>query len=264
MNETKKIITIFIVAIIAIVGVIGINYVTQKENQKTIDKFQKIMDSKTEQLIYIGSPNCGYCQQFAPVLEEITTTYDLKYEYLNTAEITGGTLTKLLNMLGTDASTPQIVVVKNGKVVNIQTGYTDREGYFKFLQDNGVISKDEKLESVDANLNKIDYAKYDEVINSEEEQIVVIAQTGCTYCESAKPVLNSMAEKYDLDINWLNITDLSEEEQTNIMNSLDIFSEDFGTPLVMIVKNKKVVDSTTGFESQEQYENFFKKNGFIK
>lgn len=264
MNETKKIITIFVVVIVAIAGIIGINYITQKQNQKTIDKFQKIMDSKTEQLIYIGSPSCGYCQQFAPVLEEITTTYNLKYEYLNTSEITGGTLTKLLNKLGTDASTPQIVVVKNGKVVNIQTGYTDREGFFNFLQENGVISKDEKLEATDANLNKIDYEKYDELINSDEKEIIVIAQTGCTYCESAKPVLNSMAEKYDLEINWLNITDLSEEEQANITNSLDIFSEDFGTPLMMIVKNKEVVDSITGYENQEQYETFFKENDFIK
>lgn len=264
MNETKKIITIFIVVIIAIAGIIGINYMTQKENQKIIDKFQKIMDSKTEQLIYIGSPTCGYCQQFAPVLEEITTTYDLKYEYLNTTEITGSALTELLNMLGTDASTPQIVVVKDGKVVNIQQGYTDREGFFNFLQENGVISKDEKLEATDANLNKIGHAEYDELINSDEKEIIVIAQTGCSYCESAKPVLNSMAEKYDLDINWLNITDLSEEEQTNLMSSLDIFNQDFGTPLMMIVQNKEVVDSTTGFESQEQYETFFKENGLIK
>lgn len=263
MNETKKIITIFIIAIIAIIGVVGINYVTQKENQKTIDKFQKIMDSETEELIYIGSPTCGYCQQFAPVLKEITETYDLKYEYLNTSEISGSTLTKLLNMLGTDASTPQIVVVKEGKVVNIQSGYTDREGFFKFLQDNGVISKDEKLEPTDANLNKIDYTAYDELINSGEEEIIVVAQTGCTYCESAKPVLNTMAEEYDMDINWLNLTDLSEEDQTNLMNSLDIFNEDFGTPLIMIVKDKEVIDSITGFESQEKYEDFFKENGLI-
>ena len=264
MNEKKKIIIFFAVILLMIVGVVGINYMTQKANERTIEKFEKLIDSKTEQLIYIGSPTCSYCQQFSPVLEEITKTYDLKYEYLNVSEVSDGTLTKLLNKLATDSSTPQVVIVKEGKVINVQQGYTDRDGFFKFLQDNGLISKDEKLEAVDANLNKIDYARYDKLINSKEEQIIVIAQTGCSYCESAKPALNVIAKENEIDINWLDITKLSEEDQINVTSSLDIFAEDFGTPLVIIVKDKKVVDSFSGYESQKQYETFFKKNKLIK
>lgn len=264
MNEKKKIIIFFAVIALMIIGVIGINYMTKKANEKTIEKFEKLIDSKTEQLIYIGSPTCSYCQQFSPVLEEITKTYDLKYEYLNVSEVSDGTLTKLLNKLGTDSSTPQVVIVKEGKVINNQQGYTDRDGFFEFLQDNGLISKDEKLEAVDANLNKIDYIKYNELINSKEDQVIVIAQTGCSYCESAKPALNAIAKENEIDINWLNITELSEEDQVNVTSSLDIFAEDFGTPLVIVVKNKKVLDSFSGYESQEQYEKFFKENNLIK
>ena len=264
MNEKKKIFIFFAVIALMIIGVIGINYMTKKANEKTIEKFEKLIDSKTEQLIYIGSPTCSYCQQFSPVLKEITKTYDLKYEYLNVSEVSDGTLTKLLNKLGTDSSTPQVVIVKEGKVINNQQGYTDRDGFFEFLQDNGLISKDEKLEAVDANLNKIDYIKYNELINSKEDQVIVIAQTGCSYCESAKPALNAIAKENEIDINWLNITELSEEDQVNVTSSLDIFAEDFGTPLVIVVKNKKVLDSFSGYESQEQYEKFFKENNLIK
>lgn len=127
-----------------------------------------------------------------------------------------------------------------------------------------MIDKNEVLESNDAHLNKINYAAYDEAINRDEPEFIVIAQTGCSHCEDAKPVLNIIAKEYDIKINWLDITELSEEEQNKVTSSLDIFSQDFGTPLLMIVKDKKVIDSIQGFESKDKYVTFLKDNNFIK
>lgn len=264
MNEIKKIITILVVAVVAIIGVILLNVVTQKENEKIINNYKELRKSKTEQLIYIGRPTCSYCQQLSPVLKEITEMYQVKYHYLNTDELNNTTLTKVLNLLNTDSSTPQLIIVKDDKIVGTQQGYTDREGLFKFLQENGMIDKNEVLESNDAHLNKINYAAYDEAINRDEPEFIVIAQTGCSHCEDAKPVLNIIAKEYDIKINWLDITELSEEEQNKVTSSLDIFSQDFGTPLLMIVKDKKVIDSIQGFESKDKYVTFLKDNNFIK
>ena len=264
MNETKKIITIFVAAIALIALVIGINVVTQKENKKTIEDYENLLNSKTEQLIFIGRPTCTYCIQLTPVLEEITSTYNVKYKYMNIDELSESTMNKLLNLFNTDTSTPQLLIVKNGKIVKTQEGYTDREGVFKFLQEGGMISKDEVLEAEDSNLNMIDYEKYHELINASENKIIVIAQTGCSYCESAKPVLNALAKEHEMEINWLNISELSEDDQLKVTDSLDAFKEDFGTPMIMIVKNKKVVDSIQGYENKDKYVTFFKDNGFIK
>lgn len=264
MNETKKIVTILIVAVIAVVGVIGLNVVSQKENEKLMETYDNLMASKEAQLIYIARPTCSYCQQFQPILEEITGMYDMKYQYMNTDEINSSTLTKLLNKFNTDSSTPQLLIVKDGKVVDTQNGYTDREGLFKFLQENGLIDKEEVLEANDAHLTKIDYEGYDAAINSDTDKLIVVAQTGCSYCEQAKPVLNQIAKDNEVEVNWLDITTLSEDEQAKVTNSLDIFSEDFGTPLIMIVKNNKVVDSIQGFESKEKYVTFLQDNDFIK
>lgn len=264
MNETKKIITILIVAVVAIVGVIGLNMVTQKENEKILEKYDNLITSKEAKLVYIGRPTCSYCQQLQPVLEEITGMYNIKYDYMNTDDLNSSTLTKLLNKFNTDSSTPQLVIVKDGKVVNTQQGYTDREGLFKFFQENGLIDKDEVLEANDAHLTKIDYDGYDAAINSDTNKLIVVAQTGCSYCEQAKPVLNQIAKDYEIEVNWLDITTFSEEEQAKVTASLDIFSEEFGTPLIMIVKDKKVVDSIQGFESKEKYVTFLENNKFIK
>ena len=46
--------------------------------------------------------------------------------------------------------------------------------------------------------------------------------------------------------------------------SLDILKDGFGTPLTIIIENKKVIDSLEGFESKDSMIDFFKKNGFIE
>ena len=264
MNETKKIITIFVAIVLLIIAVIGINSVTQKENQKVIDKYEKLLNSKEKELIFIGRPTCTYCQQLMPHLEEITDTYKIKYTYLNTDEYDESTLNKLLKLFNTDSSTPQLLIVKEGKIQKTQEGYTDREGLFKFFQDGGLISKDEKLIAADANLNKISYDDYNELISEKEDNVIVIAQTGCSHCENAKPALNSLAKEYDIEINWFNISDLSEDERNEFRKSLDILNSDFGTPLIMVVNDKKVVSSTQGFEDKEQMVTFLKNNKIIK
>ena len=77
-------------------------------------------------------------------------------------------------------------------------------------------------------------------------------------------MLNDIAKEYNITINYLNITDLSTEDQTSMTESLDILKDGFGTPLTIVVQNKKVIDSLEGFESEDAMLNFFKENGFIE
>ena len=57
---------------------------------------------------------------------------------------------------------------------------------------------------------------------------------------------------------------LSEDERNEFRKSLDILNSDFGTPLIMVVNDKKVVSSTQGFEDKEQMVTFLKNNKIIK
>lgn len=267
MNENKKLFTILgIVAAIVVVIIIS-SIMGTKQEAKTMEDIEKMIKSDKKQLIYLGRPTCTYCQQFQPIIEELSDTYQYGYYYINTDDISSTNLSKILELLNIDEGnfgTPTLVVMQKGKQEAIQPGYTDREGLFKFLQENEIISKDAVYEADDANLNKVDYAQYKEVIASDEEQVVVFAQTGCSHCESARPALNAIAKEHNLKISYLNITDLSTNDQKDFTNSLDILSEGFGTPLTVIVKNNKVIDSIEGFESKDTMIDFFKKNNLIK
>lgn len=267
MNENKKLFTILGIVAAIVVVIIVSSVMGSQQEAKTMEDIEKMIKSDKKQLIYLGRPTCTYCQQFQPIIEELSDTYQYGYYYINTDDISGTNLSKILGLLKIDEGnfgTPTLVVMQNGKQEAIQPGYTDREGLFKFLQENEIISKDAVYEADDANLNKVDYAQYKEVIASDEEQVVVFAQTGCSHCESARPALNAIAKEYNLKISYLNITDLSTNDQKDFTNSLDILSEGFGTPLTVIVKNNKVIDSIEGFESKDAMIDFFQKNNLIK
>ena len=267
MNENKKLLAVLGVVVAIILIIIVSMIMGNKKQEDTIKEIEQLMNTTTGELIYLGRPTCSYCQQFSPILEDASDKYEFGYYYLNTDELSTENLTKVLDMLEIDQDgfgTPTLAVVRNGKQDGVQIGYTDAEGLFNFLQTNGIIPEDAVYEADDANLNKIDYTQYQDIINGDEKQIIVFAQTGCSHCEEARPVLNDIAKEYNITINYLNITDLSTEDQTSMTESLDILADGFGTPLTIVVQNKEVIDSIEGFESEESMINFFKENGFIK
>ena len=267
MNENKKLLAVLGVVVVVVLAIVVSSVVGSQAQEKTIDEIDKLMDTKEGELIYLGRPTCSYCQQFTPILEDASDKYEFGYYYLNTDELSNTNLTKVLDMLEIDPDsfgTPTLAIVKDGKKVAVQPGYTDAEGLFKFLQSNKIIAEDAVYEADDANLNKIDYSQYQDIINGDEKQIVVFAQTGCSHCEEARPVLNDIVKEYNSTINYINITDLSTEDQTSMTKSLDILENGFGTPLTIVVQNKKVLASLEGFESEEAMLNFFKENGFIE
>ena len=113
---------------------------------------------------------------------------------------------------------------------------------------------------------KIDFAKYRELIaeNNSEKSIIVLGQTGCSACNSARPVLSNVALLYGITINYLNITDLSDEESAELSASFEELQEDFGTPFTLIVQNGEIVDTQSGYLDEATFVTFFQENGLIE
>ena len=70
-------------------------------------------------------------------------------------------------------------------------------------------------------------------------------------------------------INYLNLTELKSSENSSELikefsSSLKFLTEEeWGTPLMIVVKNKEVIGSSIGFHSEEDYVSFLKKQGFV-
>lgn len=263
MNEKKKSLILLGICLgIVLLIVFGSLYESHK-SKKYLDSFYSAFNGSENSLVMIGRDNCSWCQLFHPSLDFMSENYGFDYIYVNTNELTSGMLNKLLGDIGVDSSefgTPLTIVVKDGSVVDSLNGYTDEVDLFDFLKKYDFIDGNEKLL-----LNYVDYSGYKKLLKSESSSIIVIGQTSCQYCIKAKPILNQVSKDKNVKINYLNITELSDEDREKFNDSLDYLKDnEWGTPLTLIVKGGKVIDSANGLLDYDGYVELFEKNEFIK
>lgn len=264
MNEQKKLLTVLAIIGVAIAIVVTAAVMTGQKGDSYVTKIDNAFASKESKLVYLGRPTCGYCTLLKPVLDRYSKQYKFDYEYINTDEVGTSRMETILDKFGKTSAefgTPYVAIVKDGKKIAELNGYAAEDKLFQFLQENSFIGKDEKLV-----LNYIDYAKYKELLNSESKELFVMVQTGCSYCEEAKPVLEEIAKEYNIKINILNIGNFKDDaEKKEFMDSLPYYNkEQWGTPLMLVVENKNVVAHKEGFSSKEDHVQFLKDNGYIK
>lgn len=263
MDEKKKMFVLLSIVLCIVLFIIIGSVFEGKKSGKYLDEFYSALNGSENKLVMIGRDNCSWCQLFKPTLDFMSDKYDFDYIYVNTNELTNSVFNKMLKDIDVDSSsfgTPLTVVVRDGGVVDSLNGYTDEVDLLDFLKKYEFVSDDAKL-----TLNYIDYSAYKKVLKSDKTNILVIGQTSCTYCIKAKPILNEVASEYDVTINYLNMTNLSEDESSKFNDSLDYLKDnEWGTPLTLIIKNGKVIDSANGLLDKDGYVELFKKNDIIK
>ncbi len=120
------------------------------------------------------------------------------------------------------------------------------------------ISDDEKKD-----FNDIDVDEYLDMYDGDEDSIVLLSRPTCGYCQIAEPILHHIAYEYDLTINHINTDEMDGDDQNNLIDSDEFFSDGFGTPLLLIVSNGEIKDMVNGLVTTDSYVEFFTNNGFI-
>ena len=122
----------------------------EKANNCIIDyinkKFSKVEykdeDEDSKAFVYTGRPTCSYCTLMIGNLIKSVEDYDYTLYYLNTDNLDSdstGKITELDEILEKDfPATPMVYLVGDGKVYDVNEGYTDYATYTKFLEDNDV------------------------------------------------------------------------------------------------------------------------------
>ncbi|MCI8569664.1 MAG: hypothetical protein HFJ11_06810 [Bacilli bacterium] len=113
-------------------------------------------------------------------------------------------------------------------------------------------------------LTEINIDKYLEYYQGSENKIILIARPTCSYCQIAEPIIRKIAKEKDLEINYLNTDNFENDDEAKLVKSDEFFNEGFGTPLLLIVKDNKIVDKIDGLTDTAHYTEFFKTYGFIK
>ena len=276
MSSQKKksiiIVAFLTILLIALIAILVISKLPSKEAKITVENFDKYYNSKELKVIYYASSECGYCSLETPILESIAEDYDIDYLYVDSSKLSSEQRKLVTSKLDIEGATPTTVVVKNGRIIDTQVGYLDGTNYVEFFKNAGVVSEDAVYKD-EQYLSFIDYSEYKELIDKGDIFVVVIGQTGCSHCIATKPVLNKIAGKYNIEINYIDITTLTEEDSSSLISGLKdldysdseyLESASIGTPLTLVIKNGKVVDYINGETTNSKFVKMFKSSGVIK
>lgn len=119
-------------------------------------------------------------------------------------------------------------------------------------------------EDEQGDLNEIDIDEYLDFKEGDEASIIYIARPTCHYCQEMEPIVKNIVYEYGVEVNYLNTDELDDDGQAKLVKSDDYFSEGYGTPLLLVVKDDEIVDIQEGLTDKDATVNFLKDNGFIE
>ncbi len=108
-----------------------------------------------------------------------------------------------------------------------------------------------------------------DAVSGDTAKIVYIGRSTCGYCVKFLPVLQQAQTDYGYETLYLDITTVTTTEQQDKILAFDneegFLEENFGgTPMVLLMKNGKIVDTWIGYAEYATYAEWLEKNGFAK
>lgn len=110
--------------------------------------------------------------------------------------------------------------------------------------------------------NEIKFDTLIKKIENKEDLVLLVSQTTCSHCASYKPKLEKAANKYKLNIYYIDVDLLTKEESEKFESYIGFD----GTPVTVFLKEgkeKTVANRINGNASTEKIEKKLKSNGFI-
>lgn len=111
--------------------------------------------------------------------------------------------------------------------------------------------------------NEISYQELTNMLKNKEDFVLVIGSETCSACKAFKPTMEKVIKEYKLDIKYIDISKLSEEDESELI-SIFAFR---GTPATIFItdgKEEKTYNRIVGNEKYSKVVEKLKKNGYIK
>ncbi len=108
--------------------------------------------------------------------------------------------------------------------------------------------------------------EYLDIIDDNDISIIYIARPTCSFCKMFEPVLTSVLEKYKIGVEYVNVDNiLTESEWNSFYNSNEYLKAgEWGTPTLIVFKNKEILNVNSGYVDEEALVKFLKDNELIK
>lgn len=134
----------------------------------------------------------------------------------------------------------------------------DNEILAEITKEAGSVSDDERTLP-----DEITVSDYLDLYKSTEQSLVLISRPTCQYCKIATPIIENIIYETGVKINYINVDNISNDDNTSLISSDSYFSDGYGTPLILVVGDNSIKDKIEGLTTKSDYESFFKQYGFI-
>ncbi len=113
---------------------------------------------------------------------------------------------------------------------------------------------------------EITYDQYEEKVNNKDMFLVVIVRDGCGYCEAYQPIVEKVANDYNLPFYYINLTNLTTEESEKLISTNKYLKREkkWGTPTTLFMYGDNVIASISGYVEEENFVSFVKENFKVK
>ena len=118
-------------------------YKLREKSEQTVTEFNELYEQEGKQVILFASPYCHFCQEFKPILEEISKEKSFSFYYFNTSSVLGKEMEKIIDKLELNIKgVPHLIVIENKKLLGEQSGKKSKEETIKYLEKVGMIKEE--------------------------------------------------------------------------------------------------------------------------
>lgn len=112
-------------------------------HQTDYEGYKKLVESNEPFLFVIERKNCGYCQMYMPILEEVVSEKKIPIYYIDTEAVDSEDVSKLESenkylKKHSDWGTPTTLFMKGEYVLDTIGGYVEKDSLLSFLDDKVV------------------------------------------------------------------------------------------------------------------------------
>ena len=102
-------------------------------------------------------------------------------------------------------------------------------------------------------------------IKENKTKVAYIGRSSCPACTGFVPILNKVANDYDVEIIYMNSDEINKSQNEQLTELFDSIGNKFEyIPMLMVTKNGKLLDSSSGGKDEEALINYLKAFDIIK
>lgn len=228
-----------------------------KESEDIFFKLEELLNSDLS-LVYIPYIKSDSDLENEEMLKEICKTYNIDYKTLDAYKLGYFQKNKLNNILNISSVEDHIVIlIKDSRIFESIRGEYNSDYYIAAI--NKALTT-----NIENNMININIKEFENIINDDEVNIVLIGNEDSKDIAKVKDTLNGLISKYNIEIRYLDISNKDEIDKIEGMLKKMGYAGNISLPLTLILGKNEVLDYSIGLSNENYYIDIFRENGIIK